>query len=225
MLKYKCLVLDHDDTVVQTEKTIGYPYFCYILDQFRPGETISFQDYVHDCHNVGFAEMCRRRWQFTEKEQKDEYMGWMDYVLTHIPEIFTGIDRIIRRQKEEGGLVCVVSLSPAHDILRAYKEHFDLIPDDLYTHDMPRHMRKPNPYPLEQIMQKFDLKPEEILVVDDLKLAWMMAHPLGVPVAYAAWSKIDFPDLTAEMRQICDYSFDSTETLEKFLFEESTNEN
>ena len=25
MLKYPCLVLDHDDTVVQSEKTIGYP--------------------------------------------------------------------------------------------------------------------------------------------------------------------------------------------------------
>ena len=68
MLKYPYLVLDHDDTVVQTEKTIGYPYFCYILDQFRPGETISFADYVQDCHNYGFAEMCRRRWQFTEEE-------------------------------------------------------------------------------------------------------------------------------------------------------------
>ena len=73
MLKYPCLVLDHDDTVVQTEKTIGYPYFCCILDQFRPGQTISFQEYVHDCHNIGFAEMCRSRWQFTEQEQKDEY--------------------------------------------------------------------------------------------------------------------------------------------------------
>ena len=70
MTKYKCLVLDHDDTVVQTEKTIGYPYFCHILDQFRPGETISFRDYVHDCHNYGFAEMCRRRWQFTASARR-----------------------------------------------------------------------------------------------------------------------------------------------------------
>ena len=27
MLKYPCLVLDHDDTVVQTERYIGFPYF------------------------------------------------------------------------------------------------------------------------------------------------------------------------------------------------------
>ena len=70
MLKYPCLVLDHDDTVVQTEKTLGYPYFCKILDQFRPGQTISFHDYVVDCHELGFAEMTRRRWQFTPEEQK-----------------------------------------------------------------------------------------------------------------------------------------------------------
>ena len=44
MLKYPCLVLDHDDTVVQTEKVLGYPYFCKILPDFRPDATISFSD-------------------------------------------------------------------------------------------------------------------------------------------------------------------------------------
>ena len=32
MLKYPCLVLDHDDTVVQSEATVNYPFFCYILN-------------------------------------------------------------------------------------------------------------------------------------------------------------------------------------------------
>ena len=49
MLKYPCLVLDHDDTVVQSEKTIGYPFFCYILDQFRPGQTITLEHFAQDC--------------------------------------------------------------------------------------------------------------------------------------------------------------------------------
>ena len=49
MLKYRCLVLDHDDTVVQSETTSNYPYFCYILDQFRPGETISLEEYTQGC--------------------------------------------------------------------------------------------------------------------------------------------------------------------------------
>jgi len=219
MLKYPCLVLDHDDTVVQTEKTIGYPYFCYILNQFRPGETISFSDYVHDCHNFGFAEMCRKRWQFTQDEQNEEYQGWMEYVLTHIPDIFSGIDTVIRRQKEEGGLVCVVSHSSVQNITRDYQVHFGLLPDAIYGWDYPEHQRKPNTFPLEDIMRRFDLKPQDILVVDDMKLAWMMAHPLDIKIAFAGWGKQEFPELSEEMHTICDFSFQTTEDLEKFLFD------
>lgn len=218
MLKFPCLVLDHDDTVVQTEKTLGYPYFCYILDQFRPGQTISFHDYVHDCHELGFAEMCRKRWQFTQEEQKEEYRGWMEYVMTHIPEVFSGIGDVIRRQKEAGGLVCVVSHSSQKNITRDYAHHFDITPDAIYGWDLPEDQRKPNPYPLLDIMERYQLSPKDILVVDDMKLAWKMAHPLGVPIAFAAWGKEEFPELSNEMRRLCDFTFESPEKLEEFLF-------
>ena len=39
MLKYPCLVLDHDDTVVQSMKTLSYPFWCMELELFRPGVT------------------------------------------------------------------------------------------------------------------------------------------------------------------------------------------
>ncbi|MBQ9761606.1 MAG: HAD family hydrolase [Oscillospiraceae bacterium] len=219
MLKYPCLVLDHDDTVVQSEKTIGYPFFCQILSQYRPGSFISFQDYVRDCHNYGFADMCRQNWQFTEQELVDEYRGWMEYVRTHIPAPFPGIGTIIRRQKEAGGLICVVSHSSIENITRDYNVHFGIQPDAIYGWDLPEHQRKPNPYPLLDIMERYHLSPKEMLVVDDMKLAWMMARPLNVPIAFAGWGKVEFPDLSQEMCQLCDYSFDSTEKLEKYLFE------
>lgn len=219
MLKYPCLVLDHDDTVVQSEKTIGYPFFCYILDEFRPGATISFQDYVLDCHNLGFAEMCRSRWQFTEEELKEEYFRWMEHVKTNIPAPFPGIAQLVRRHKEAGGLVCVVSHSSVQNISRDYAVHIGIQPDAIYGWDYPEELRKPNPFPLEDIMRRYGLSPEELLVVDDMKLAWMMAHPLGVKIAFAAWGKMEFPALSEEMREICDFSFDSPEELEKFLFD------
>lgn len=219
MLKYPCLVLDHDDTVVQSEKTIGYPFFCQILSEYRPGQTISFQEYVLDCHNYGFAEMCRRRWQFTEQELLDEYMDWMAHVRTHIPAPFPGVGDVIHRQKEEGGLICVVSHSSIENITRDYDVHFGIQPDAIYGWDLPEELRKPNPWPLEDIMRRYGLKPEELLVVDDMKLAWMMAKPLNVPIAFAAWGKVEFPELTKEMRQLCNYSFDSTKELEAFLFD------
>ncbi len=219
MLKYPCLVLDHDDTVVQSEKTIGYPFFCEILNQYRPGKTISFYDYVMDCHNFGFAEMCRRRWQFTDQEQRDEYMGWMEHIKTHIPAPFPGIGDVIRRQKIEGGLICVVSHSSIQNITRDYDIHFGIQPDAIYGWDLPEHQRKPNPYPLMQIMKQYDLQASDLLIVDDMKLAWQMAQPVGAEIAFAAWGKLEFPELSQEMRKICNYTFNSPKELETFLFE------
>lgn len=219
-MRYKCLVLDHDETVVQTEKTIGYPFFCEILQQFRPGATIGITEYVQDCHRLGFADLCRQRFQFTEAELKIEHEAWSKYILTKIPEIFDGIERIIQRHKAAGGLLCVVSHSTEDVINRDYLAHFGLLPDAVYGWDLPPQQRKPNTYPLEAIMERFHLSAQEILVVDDSKLGWEMAHPLKIDIAFSAWGKEDFPHLSAEMKNLCNYSFASTKDLEMFLFKE-----
>ena len=219
MLKYRCLVLDHDDTVVQTERHIGFPYFKEFIEKIRPGQTVCFDDYVRQCNSMVFADMCRKCWNMTDEEAELEYSGWKEYYSTHPHPMFPGIDAVIRRQKAEGGLVCVVSLSRRSDILHDYKTLFGIEPDAIYDYDQPAHLRKPNPFPLEDIMARFSLKPEDLFIVDDLKLGWMMANTAGVKIGYAAWSKLDFPDLTTEMRKICHQSFDSPADLEKYLFE------
>ena len=218
MLKYPCLVLDHDDTVVQSESTVNYPFFCYILDKFRPGTTITLEEYTKGCFHPGFAEMCKQWYNFTDSEMKEEYLGWMDYVRAHIPAPYPGIERIIHRQKEAGGLICVVSHSAEENILRDYKAHFGIIPDAIYGWDLPEHQRKPAPYPLEQIMNTYGFAPDQLLVVDDLKPAWQMARAVNVPIAFAAWSKTDVPEIVEEMTHLCDFSFHSVSELESFLF-------
>ena len=220
MLKVKCLVLDHDDTVVQTERAIGYPYFRDYIEKIRPGQTLSFAEYVRDCNNMIFADMCRSRWQMTEEELTEEYLGWKEYSRRNTPPLCPGMDRVIRRQKEAGGLVCVASLSTREIIERDFMHHFGFLPDAVYDYDLPHHQRKPNPYALEDIMARYDLKPEDLLMVDDMKLGWAMAKAVGVPTAFAGWSKAEFPELTAEMRSICDHAFTHAEELEAYLFEE-----
>lgn len=220
MLKYPCLVLDHDDTVVQSESTVNYPYFCYILDQFRPGATITLDEYVKGCFHPGFVGMCQQRYNFTDEELKEEYQGWKEYVRSHIPAPYSGIERIIRRQKEEGGMICVVSHSAAENIARDYKTHFGILPDAIYGWDLPEHQRKPSSYPLEHIMQTYGFTAEQLLVVDDLKPAWQMARAANVAIAFAAWSKTEVPEIVDEMSQLCDFTFRSTAELEDFLFEE-----
>lgn len=219
MLKYKCLVLDHDDTVVQTMKTLSYPFWCLELEQFRPGVKMTLSEYVTQCHHHGFADMCRICFDFTDEELAEEHRQWMDYILQNIPETFPGIDRIIRRQKENGGIICVVSHSSNANISRDYAHHFGIQPNAIYGWDMEPHQRKPNPWPLEDIMSRFHLKPEDILVVDDMKLACRMAEPFGIEVAFAGWDDMGVPELRREMKEICAYAFDSVAELEKFLFE------
>ena len=219
MLKYPCLVLDHDDTVVQSEATVNHPFFLEFLAQHRPGMTISLHDYISECFEIGYGDMCRRRFQFTEEDLHLEYVGWKEHIQSHIPAPYPGIDRIILRQKEEGGILCVVSHSHSDNILRDYDAHFGIRPDAVYGWERPPQHRKPNPWPLEDIMAAYGLGPDEILVVDDMKLACMMAKPLGIKVAFANWDDMGVAELSAEMESLCEFTFKTTKELEKFLFE------
>ena len=218
MLKYRCLVLDHDDTVVQSMKTMSYPYFLYGLSIFRPGETISFADYVRDCHHYGFVELCRMHYNYTPEELKQEHDMWMDYVLSHTPDPYPGIGDVLHRIKKEGGLICVVSHSREDNIRRDYRAHFGFDPDAIYGFERPEEQRKPNPYPLQDIMARYNLSADEILVVDDMKLSCKMAEPLGIKVAYAGWNGLDVPEVDAEMAAICDFHFKTVSDFEEFLF-------
>ena len=46
-MRYRCLILDHDDTVVNSTATIHYPAFLEALKLLRPGVTISLDDYFY----------------------------------------------------------------------------------------------------------------------------------------------------------------------------------
>ena len=218
MLKYPCLVLDHDDTVVASEATVNHPFFQDYLDLYRPGMTITYREYIEDCFEIGYGEMCRRRFAFTDEELKHEYAGWKEYIQHHIPAPYPGIDRIIQRQKAEGGLICVVSMSADSNIRRDYLNHFGLEADIVFGWDLPEDKRKPNPYALEEIKRHYGFSPGEILVVDDMKFAVEMARSAGTPIAFAGWGRKAFPNICQEMEKLCDFSFYSTEEFKNFLF-------
>ena len=219
MLKYPCLVLDHDDTVVQTLKTWSYPFWCLELEQFRPGTHMSIEDFVLECYRWGFADMCRKIFRFTDEELALENEQWTAYIREHTPDPFPGMERIIRRQKEEGGMLFVVSHSRSETISRDYAVHFGIQPDTIYGWERPAEERKPNPFPLRDIMEKHGFKPEEILVVDDMQLACQMAEPLGVKVCFAGWDDMGVPQQREDMEKRCAFTINSVEEFEKFLFD------
>ena len=174
--------------------------------------------YINDCHTMGFCEMCRIKYGFTEEELAEEYLDWKEYVKTHMAEPYAGIERIIQKQKELGGLVCVVSHSSEAIITRDYQAFIGVNPDAIYGCDYPAEQQKPNIYPLQAIMEQFALSPDELLVLDDSKIGYDMAAAAGVKIGFAAWSKEGFDDVLNQMSNLCDYTFPSIADFEGFLF-------
>lgn len=219
MLKFPCLVLDHDDTVVQSEATVHYPCFCEYLKINRPGQTISFQEYVEACTQMPFADLCKERFHLSDKELVEEYEFWKQYIKDHFPVPFPGISAALHKYREAGGRICVVSLSTEANIRRDYQTHFGFQPDLIFSWDLPEHLRKPSPYALNEIIGRYGYTPSQILVVDDMKHSIAMARAVGCPMAFAGWGRKEFPSICAEMESLCDTAFYSTEDFEKYLFD------
>ena len=220
MLKYPCLVLDHDDTVVQSEATVNYPFFVDFLKRYRPGMSITEHEYISGCYRPGYIEMCRQRFHFTDEELLIEYTAWKEHIRSHIPAPYPGIRVLLHRYKEAGGIICVVSQSAQENILRDYRVHFGIEPDAVFGWDLAPEHRKPSPWALEQIMKKYGFSPAQLLVIDDMKAAVEMAHAAGVAVGFAGWGRGEYPQICEEMTSLCDFAFPTVEALEAFLFDE-----
>ena len=218
MLRYPCLVLDHDDTVVASEIAVNYPCFLEALKKFRPGEYMDHPEFVNWCFQYEFADFLRIRYGFTPEECAEEYQMWKDYAKTHIPPVCEGIREIIFEQKRRGGLVCVASLSGRQMIERDYDLHIGIRPDLIFCKDDP--VCKPDPYPLNAIMEAYHLSPADLLMVDDLKTGLEMANAASVPIAAALWCRQDAPKIIDYMTERCDFAFHTTKELYDFLFEE-----
>ena len=218
MLKYPCLVLDHDDTVVASEVAVNYPCFLLALEKFRPGQTMDLESFRHWCYQPGFTALLLEKFQFTPQEAEEEFRMWVEYAKDHIPPVYDGIRDLIWEQKRQGGLVCVVSHSSSETILRDYETHIGLLPDAIYDWNLPKEQRKPSPWPLRDIMAKYGLSPAQMLVVDDLKTGVEMAANAGVQCAFAGWSKQDLPQVHRDMSKICHHCFDTVTQLREFLF-------
>ena len=219
-MRYKCLVFDHDDTAVNSTATIHWPCFVDFLAQRRPGMSCSLEKYFIKNFDPGFLPMCREDYGLSDAELEDELQFWKAYVREHVPSAYPGIREMMERQKDEGGLVCVVSHSLDFNILRDYRENGLPEPDAVYGWEQPLEKRKPSPWPLQEIMRRFDLQPKDLLMIDDLKPGYDMARACGVDFAAVGWAN-DIPAIERFMRGNCRWYFKTVPELAAFLKEES----
>ena len=215
-MRYKCLVFDHDDTVVNSTATIHHPCFERFLEIHYPGRSCSLEHYFLKNFSPGFLEMCRGEYGMDEATIAEEGRFWLAYVESHIPEAYPGIREIMERQKAAGGLVTVVSHSHITNILRDYAANSLPVPDAVYGWERPADERKPAPFPLADIMRRFRLAPEELLVIDDLKPGYDMARAAGTDFAAVGWAN-DIPEIEDFMRANCARYFKTVAELDALL--------
>ena len=217
-LKYRCLILDHDDTVVKSTPDIHYPSFTQTLSELRPNEKpLSLEEFIGYCFSPGFSELCNDIMKFTEEEMEYQYKVWKSYTQTRIPDFYEGLPELINEFKSLGGILTVVSHSEKEQIERDYKLKCGIIPDMIFGWEDEPTKRKPSPYPVKEILKAFNLDKSEALVVDDLKPGLVMAKSCDVDFAGAGWSH-KIQSIIDYMNGNADYYFRNVEEFRKVLF-------
>ena len=143
-------------------------------------------------------------------EIQREYEIWRSFSIQSDPPFFPEMLNLLYAFRDAGGIIAVASHSEADIITRNYRvaSAGSLVPDAIYGWELSPDRRKPSPWPVLDILRKFDLESDEVLVVDDLKPGVDMAREAGVPVAAAAWA-YSIPEIQGYMRSACSFYFET----------------
>jgi phosphoglycolate phosphatase/pyrophosphatase PpaX len=222
-LRYRCLVVDHDDTSVMSTPSIHYPAHVEALRRLRPGrEPIGLDGWLAKNFDPGLIGYLHGELGFDEEELREAYRIWQSYTRSAVPSFFPGLLETYAEFKARGGLLVVVSHSEVPMIDRDYraagKPGEAAMPDLVFGWDEDPELRKPAPFPLEETMRRFGLSPGEILVLDDLKPGADMAAALGVDFAAAGWGH-SIIEIKRGMAGLCRYYLESVDQLRSLVFD------
>ena len=218
-MKYKCIILDHDDTVVNSTATIHYPSFIEYLKVTRPhiSDKYTLEEFIRKNFSPGILSLFVDEVGLTQDELNEEQQFWENFVNTRHPVAYQGLSGILKRFRNEGGIIAVASHSMTSFIIRDYENNGLPMPDVIYGWDIPKEKRKPSPFAANDIMEKYSLSPSEILMIDDLKPGFDMARAAGIDFAAAGWG-YDVPEIECFMREHSDYYLSRVAELENLLF-------
>ena len=216
-MRIRALAIDHDDTAVDSTARVHWPCFCEYMARVRPQmPPMGLEEYFLRNFDPGIASLLRDEYGLSPEELRDEQEYWHRYVQRHVPRAYPGVREIMERHKAAGGLLCVVSHSYGDNIRRDYRENSLPEPDLVFGWEQPLERRKPEPWPLEEIMRRCGLAPGELLMIDDLKPGYDMAAACGVDFAAVGWSN-DIPEIERFMRENCRMYFKTVASLAAFL--------
>jgi phosphoglycolate phosphatase/pyrophosphatase PpaX len=219
-MRYRCLIVDHDDTAVDGTRKVHYPAHLRAMEILRPGEEVVDLDtwFAKNFH-PGISAFLLDELALTEEEMVVEQRIWREYTSRGTPEFYPGFLDALHAYQQRGGLVVVASHSEEPVIRAHYLAASDgrpVVPDLVFGWELGPERRKPNPWPVEETLRQLRLDPRDVLVVDDLKPGVDMALAAGADAAAAFWSH-DIPAIREFMRRTCVATFETVAEFGEFI--------
>jgi phosphoglycolate phosphatase/pyrophosphatase PpaX len=217
-MRFRALILDHDDTAVNSTALIHHPAHLKTMALLRPGQPpVDLDTFFLKNFHPGIMPFFQDELGMDAEELETELTIWRDMMAGATPAFFPGFLEALDAYRDQGGRIAVVSHSEVDVIRRHYQEAgAHRVPDLIYGWDPDPARRKPSPYPVQQILQTLDLAPDQVLVVDDLKPGVLMALAAGVPVAAAGWAHA-IPAIRTYMEANCVEYFEQVAEFARFI--------
>jgi len=217
--RYRCLLIDHDDTAVDSTAAVHYPAHLEALRLMRPERRPpSLEDWLRWNFHPGIMEYLVGELGMSDVELRKEYEIWRSYTTSRAPRFYPGFLELLRDYRGEGGRVAVISHSEK-DVIEEHYRREELPgsnPDLIYGWVEDAAKRKPSPWPVREALREFSCRSEEALILDDLKPGVLMSQATGVAVAAAGWGH-RIPEIAAYMRENCIGYFERVEDFRDFL--------
>jgi len=188
-MKYKALLLDFDDTLVDSTKVIHYPIYVNCLKLMKPHLTpITYEEWMMITHEPGILPFLQSIYA-TKEEMDQQYAYWCEHAAkAPALDFFPGVIDLLQDFINAGGKISIISLGQKpmiEKILAEKAPNLKVYYINAFSKD--ETMRKPAPGPALEAMRIMEVKPEECLMVDDLSPGLEMAKAVGIKQALATW--------------------------------------
>ena len=118
-LRYRLLLLDHDDTTVASTETIHYPAHIESLRQLRPDlEPCTLERWFEVNLEPGISVYLDSL--FSPEQMKEEHVIWTRAMEKQRATFYSGMAELLAEFRQRGGKVAVVSHSQGENIRKDY---------------------------------------------------------------------------------------------------------